>query len=113
MSQKVDLYNSSYGNYELDVYRQVRIETYGEDLGQTSWVTTEESNEIPQLLELTPESRVLEIGCGLGRYALRLAETIGCRITGLDLNPHGIRNANQLASQAGLSALAKFQECDV
>src|SRR5215467_6828293 len=80
MAAKVDLYDSAYGNYELDVYRQVRIETYGEDLGQTSWVTTEESNEIPQLLELTPESRVLEIGCGLGRYALRLAETIGCRI---------------------------------
>lgn len=39
MGTKVDLYDSSYANYELDVYRQVRIETYGEDLGQTSWVT--------------------------------------------------------------------------
>ena len=43
MSQKVDLYDSAYGNYESDTYLQVRIETYGEDLGQTSWVTTEES----------------------------------------------------------------------
>jgi hypothetical protein len=41
--QKVDLYDSAYGNYVLDTYRQVRIETYGEDLGQTSWVTPEES----------------------------------------------------------------------
>ena len=39
------------GNYVSDTYRQVRIETYGEDFGQTSWVTTEESNEIPRLLE--------------------------------------------------------------
>ena len=37
MSAKVDLYNAAYANYELDVYRRVRIETYGEDLGQTSW----------------------------------------------------------------------------
>ena len=36
MSQKVDLYNSACGNYESDTYRLVRIETYGEDLGQTS-----------------------------------------------------------------------------
>jgi SAM-dependent methyltransferase len=113
MSAKVELYNSAYGNYELDVYRRVRLETYGEDLGQTSWVTTEESNEIPKLLELTPDSQVLEIGCGSGRYALRVAETVGCRITGLDLNSHGIRNANQLAGQAGLSSVARFQECDV
>jgi hypothetical protein len=46
---KVDLYDGAYGGYELDVYRQVRVETYGEDLGQTSWVTTEESDEIPKL----------------------------------------------------------------
>jgi SAM-dependent methyltransferase len=113
MSAKVDLYDSAYGNYDRDVYRQVRLETYGEDLGQTSWVTTEESNEIPKLLELTTDSRVLEIGCGSGRYALRVAERVGCRITGLDLNSHGIRNANQLANQAGLSSLVKFEECDV
>ena len=31
MSQKVDLYDSAYGNYESDGYRLVRIETYGED----------------------------------------------------------------------------------
>ena len=38
MAAKVDLYNASYSNYELAVYRDVRIETYGEDFGQTSWV---------------------------------------------------------------------------
>src|SRR5207253_732314 len=70
MSANLDLYNSSYGNYERDVYREVRQETYSEDFGQTSWVTTEESHEIPQLLELTSNSSVLEIGCGSGRYAL-------------------------------------------
>jgi hypothetical protein len=47
MARKVDLYSSSYSNYEWEVYRELRIETYGKDLGQTSWVTTDESNEIP------------------------------------------------------------------
>ncbi|WP_433985214.1 hypothetical protein RBB78_06395 [Tunturiibacter empetritectus] len=66
MSRKVDLYDSAYGNYESATYRQVRIETYGKDFGQTSWVTTEESNAIPQLLGLRSDSFVLEVGCGSG-----------------------------------------------
>jgi hypothetical protein len=59
MSRKADLYDSAYGNYESATYRQVRIETYGEDFGQTSWVTTEESNATPQLLGLRASARRL------------------------------------------------------
>jgi hypothetical protein len=74
--EKVDLYDSAYGNYVSDTYRQVRIETYGEDFGQTSWVTTEESNEIPQLLDLRPNSFALfgwlcVAPCGKGRLPPR------------------------------------------
>ena len=112
MPQNVDLYNNAYGNYDSAAYREVRIETYGEDFGQTSWVTTEESAEIPQLLALDRDSYVLEIGCGSGGYALHLAEKIGCRILGLDVNESGIRNANQLAQARGLASLASFQQAD-
>jgi ubiquinone/menaquinone biosynthesis C-methylase UbiE len=112
VSQKVDLYDSAYGNYLSDTYRQVRIETYGEDLGQTSWVTTEESNEIPQLLDLRSNSSALEVGCGSGGYALYLAEKVGCRLIGLDINALGVRNANQLALARGLASEARFEQCD-
>lgn len=74
-------------------------------------MTTEESHEIPRLLELTPNSDVLEIGCGSGRYALYLAEKIGCRIVGIDVNKEGIRNANELAG-ASVTAKASFGEGD-
>jgi SAM-dependent methyltransferase len=110
--QKVDLYDSAYGNYVLDTYRQVRIETYGEDLGQTSWVTAEESNEIPRLLDLRPNSSVLEVGCGSGGYALHLAEKVGCRLVGLDINALGVSNANQLALARGLASETRFEQCD-
>jgi SAM-dependent methyltransferase len=112
MSPNVDLYDSAYRNYDLDTYRQVRVETYGEDLGQTSWVTTEESGEIPRLLELQSNSYVLEVGCGSGEYALHLAETIGCRLLGLDINGSGIENANRLALARGLATQAHFELCD-
>jgi|SRR3974390_1821706 len=113
MPEKVDLYNSSYANYEADVYRDVRLDTYGEDLGQTSWVTQEESAEIPQFLGLNQNSSVLEVGCGSGGYALHVAEKVGCRIVGLDVNEHGIRTANQLASRKGPVVRARFHQCDV
>jgi len=113
VSQKVDLYDSAYGNYESDTYRQVRIETYGEDLGQTSWVTTEESKQIPQLLDLRFNSSVLEVECGSGGYALHLAEKVGCRLVGLDINAAGVRNASQLALAKGLASLVHFEQCDV
>jgi SAM-dependent methyltransferase len=113
LQKKVDLYDNAYGNYESDAYRQVRIETYGEDFGQTSWVTTEESNKIPKLLGLGINSSVLEIGCGSGGYGLHLAEILGCSLVGLDINAPGIRNANQLALARGLASRAIFQQCDV
>ena len=112
MSDKVDLYDNAYANYASEVYRQVRIETYGEDFGQTSWVTTKESSEIPETLGLTRDSFVLEIGCGSGGYALHLAEKTGCRIVGLDINAPGVQNANQLALTRGLSSKVRFEQCD-
>lgn len=117
MAGKVDLYDSAYAHYAADAYRQVRLETYGEDLGQTSWVTREESREIPRLLKLTSDSSVLEVGCGSGGYALHLiktagAEAVGCRIVGLDVNASGVRTANQLAAARGLAGRARFEQCD-
>lgn len=112
MPENVDLYDTAYARYAQDVYREIRVETYGEDLGQTSWVTTEESIEIPQLLELEPASSVLEIGSGSGQYALHVAKKIGCRITGVDINASGVRNAQQLAQDAGLDLRVNFAVCD-
>jgi cyclopropane fatty-acyl-phospholipid synthase-like methyltransferase len=108
MPDKVDLYDTSYGNAEFDVYSQVRRETYGRDLGQTSWASLEEFAEIPRLLELNASSNVLEIGCGAGGCALHLAETIDCRVTGIDVNAHGIRAADHLAHDQQLADRAHF-----
>jgi SAM-dependent methyltransferase len=112
MPGTVDLYNNAYAHYDADVYCQVRRETYGEDLGQTGWTTIEESTQIPRTLRLTPDSNVLVIGCGSGRYALQVAATIGCRVIGLDLNAPGIHNANRLAVAQNLSALTQFHIAD-
>jgi ubiquinone/menaquinone biosynthesis C-methylase UbiE len=112
MPGTVDLYDNAYAHYDAEVYRRVRLETYGKDLGQTGWTTTKESNEIPRTLQLARDSYALEIGCGSGRYALQVAASVGCRILGLDLNAPGIENANHLAKEQNLAGQAQFQICD-
>ncbi|HUK31524.1 MAG TPA: methyltransferase domain-containing protein [Candidatus Acidoferrum sp.] len=113
MAQFVDLYNTSYNNPSEDVYREIRLETYGEDHGQTSWMTLDELDEIPVRLGLDPSSSVLEIGSGAGGCAIHLAATVGCHVTGVDINAGGVRHANELARAQGLESRARFQECDL
>jgi len=110
--EKVDLYDSAYGNNESDAYWLVRIETYGVDIGQTSWVGAAELAEIPRLLQIDASSNVLEIGCGAGGCALHFAATIGCHVTGIDLNAHGIRAAEHSANAQQLADRARFLEHD-
>jgi len=49
----------------------------------------------------SPGRRVLECGCGVGNYTLRLAE-LGAHITGIDLSETAIKKAQATASSAGL-----------
>ena len=112
MPGPVDLYNTTYANAAARVYAEIRRETYGFDLGQTSWTTPEELAEIPKLLGLTENSHVLEIGCGAGGFALELARTIRCHVTGADMNPHGIAGASASAQQQNLSDRVKFLQHD-
>jgi len=112
MSEKVDLYNNSYGNPGADVHREIRTETYGQDFGQTSWTTSEELHEIPQVLALSSASNVLEIGSGAGGCALHVARALKCRVVGLDVNAEGVRQANQRAKELRLDVLVRFEQAD-
>lgn len=108
MSEDVDLYNTAYGHAEAEVYSEVRRETYGQDLGQTSWASVEEFAEIALQLEIKTSSNVLEIGCGTGGCALHFAASMDCHVTGIDLNAHGIRAGERLAREQQLGDRLRF-----
>lgn len=61
---------------------------------------------------LTAEQLVLDIGCGVGGPALRLAEAVGCRVVGIDLVESSIEIANASAERRGLSDLTDFVSGD-
>jgi cyclopropane-fatty-acyl-phospholipid synthase len=58
---------------------------------------------ICEKLRLTPESHVLEIGCGWGGFALHAAGEWGARVTGLTLSEEQAALARQRVAEAGLS----------
>ncbi len=57
-----------------------------------------------EALRLRPESRVLEIGAGIGGPARYLAHSVGCRVTALELQPEVNALATDLTRRCGLDA---------
>jgi SAM-dependent methyltransferase len=113
MSSPVDLYGTAYGNFATRTLEEVRRETYGEDFGQSSWVTALEYRRFFRLLELQPTDHVLDVGCGSGGPALFLAREIGCWVTGVDINEAGIGAGLALVREAGMQGKVHFQHSDV
>ncbi len=112
MPEQVDLYYSTYGHFGSDVLREIRRETYDIDLGQNSWLTIDEFREFFDMLAITPESNVLEVASGSGGPALFMAQTVGCHVTGVDINENGVAHANNMATAQGLSERVRFQLVD-
>lgn len=112
MSQKIDLFNSTYSHFEAEALVRVRQKTFGEDFGQNSWTTAEEYRGWIQALSLHEGSTVLEVASGSGGPALFLAQQVGCRVRGVDINPHGVATANDRARGLGLDARVNFAEAN-
>ncbi|MEO5952954.1 MAG: methyltransferase domain-containing protein [Chloroflexia bacterium] len=103
---------SAYVNFDQSVLAEVRRETYGEDIGQFSWLTADEFRRFFHRLDLGPTSTVLDVACGSGGPALFMARTTGCHVTGIDINENGINTANQTAQSHNLTSQAHFQQTD-
>jgi SAM-dependent methyltransferase len=109
----VDLYGTAYGNFANRAIEEVRRDTYGEDFGQSSWVTVDEYRRFFRALDLRPGERVLDVGCGSGGPTLFLARETGCRATGVDISAAGIAEANTQARQSNVSQAVEFRQADV
>jgi SAM-dependent methyltransferase len=106
------LFYSSYMQIQDPLVATVRVEAFGEDIGQFSWTTADEMRRLFQMLDLGPQSRVLDVASGSGGPALFTARTTGCHVTGVDITYSGIQTANEVAAALGLSDQALFHRAD-
>jgi SAM-dependent methyltransferase len=108
----VDLFDSTYRNFEDDVLARVRRATFGHDFGQNSWTDADEYRRWADWLELTGDAHVLEVACGAGGPALFLAGLGRGRVTGIDVNAHGIATAARLAAASPFADRVAFEVGD-
>jgi cyclopropane fatty-acyl-phospholipid synthase-like methyltransferase len=73
--------------------------------------TAAEVNFLVEELSLRDGTRVLDVGCGVGRHAIPLA-ALGCAVTGIDLSVGMLREAQRAAREAGVESRAQFIQAD-
>ncbi len=105
-------YDANYGKFETELYAQIRRDAFGEDIGQTSWLTADEQDRFLGWLSLSSGKTLLDVACGSGGPVLRIADVTGCSVVGVDVHEQAIATANSLAAQRGLTERAQFQVAD-
>lgn len=69
----------------------------------------EKYKRLAALLDLKPEHRVLEVGCGWGGFAEYVTREIGCQVTGLTLSKEQLKFAQARLQAAGVAEKADLR----
>ena len=80
------------------------------DVVEDKNITTSEVNLFSQILNLSPEQKILDLCCGQGRHTLELGRRGFKNLEGLDRSHYLIRKAKTSAKKEGLSI--RFREGD-
>ena len=105
----VTYYDTNYGNFQTELYSEIRREAFGEDIGQNSWMTASEQDMFLDWLHPSTGKKLLDIACGSGGPSLRIAAKTGCSLVGIDLHKQAISTAKSLAAQRNLKNGAEFR----
>ena len=70
---------------------------------------------LAERMGVSPEDHVLDAGCGVGGSSMWLAENVGARVCGINIQPLHLRLAREEAARRGLEDLVRFEKrnyCD-
>ena len=76
---------------------------------------TAQNNKIQHIikkLDIKPNQKVLDIGCGWGTLAIDIAKTINCEVTGITLSKNQLEYCNQKAKEFNLENQVTFKLID-
>lgn len=85
---------------------------------QASWGVTKHMGglrataRLAELCHLTKDTRLLEVGCGVGLTSCYLARLYGCHIVGVDLSPKMVEWAMRRAQRKGLAGQVEYRTAD-
>jgi SAM-dependent methyltransferase len=108
-----DGYETAYQSFDSPLMRRLRGEAYGEDIGQHSWVGAEELREDVRRLNLSPSSRLVDLGCGACGPLTFVLTSVGCRGTGVELSAAALHAGRARADSLGVAGLLSVQQADL
>jgi SAM-dependent methyltransferase len=76
-------------------YAEYCRQVYGTDFARFNLVDGEQMTRLLDLTRLTPEHRVVDLGCSVGTMAEYLSDRTGARVTGIDFSVAAIARANE------------------
>lgn len=71
-----------------------------------------ENKVLAELVGITKDDYVLDVGCGYGTTAIWLAENIGCRVVGITISEKQVNNAREMAQKHRVEHLTEFKVMD-
>lgn len=96
----------------LDADRQYSCAYFTDAENSLSQAQTDKMAHIAAKLDLKPEHKVLDIGCGWGGMALFIHKVSGADVTGVTLSEEQLKVARQRAADAGVSDHVRFELID-
>src|SRR5437016_5998376 len=73
-----------------------------------SFVTLAELRHMSDELQLSPDTLLVDLACGMGGPGLWIARERGARLRGVDVSPVAVAAARARAEALGLSAISEF-----
>jgi ubiquinone/menaquinone biosynthesis C-methylase UbiE len=77
-----------------------------------AYIQATQRRALAPFLRVDESDRALDVGCGVGRWSLIMAAN-GADVTGIDVSPSMVAEANRRAEERGLSSRCRFVEGDV
>ena len=110
-------FNSSHYDYVSDVWQVI----FGDNFHAGYFKRSDESfsdatDNLTELLaglgDFSRETRVLDVGCGIGGPAILLHQKYGCHVHGITISEKGVHKANESARKKGCDSHVKFTVAD-
>lgn len=67
---------------------------------------------LTERLRVGPDSRLLDVGCGVGTPGVRIARLSGAEVTGISVSKEQVERANALARSQSSACRAEFQQAN-
>jgi ubiquinone/menaquinone biosynthesis C-methylase UbiE len=93
----------------LRLWKQVVAgDDYPDNFYHISFITLQDLRRLAEALRLSAGSRFADIACGMGGPALWIARETGVHLSGVDLSPGAVAQAERRAQSLGLADGARF-----